>query len=169
MRSLVLLRGINVGGKHKVAMKDLATWLEVGGFGNVSTYIQSGNVVLDHDDARDVAHDVHDVLAERTGWDVPVMVREAREMRAVVAANPFPGVEPRQLHVAFLADAPDRDVSDDSERWRPEEYRVAGREVYLFVPEGLGRSVMAPRLTFLRPATARNWNTVVALTDLLDD
>jgi uncharacterized protein (DUF1697 family) len=169
MRSLVLLRGINVGGKHKVAMKDLTAWLEAEDFGEVTTYIQSGNVVLDHDDVRDIAREVHDVLTERTGWDIPVIVRRANEMRAVLNANPYPGVEPRQLHVAFLASAPEVGDSDDAERWRPEEYRVAGREVYLFVPDGLGRSVMAPRLTFLRPATMRNWNTVVALTNLLDD
>lgn len=167
MRSLVLLRGVNVGGKHKVAMKDLSAWLESAGFAEVRTYIQSGNIVLGHDPGRDVVHDVHDLLAARTGWDIAVVVRTAPEMRAVLDTNPFPRDEPTQLHVAFLATAPDEPVGGDVERWRPEEYRVIGREVYLFVPDGLGRSLMAPRLKILRTATTRNWNTVVALSDMV--
>ncbi len=167
MRSLVLLRGINVGGKHKVAMKDLRAWLESEGFDEVRTYIQTGNIALGHHPGRNVALDVHEVLAVRTGWDIAVVVRTASEMRAVLNANPFPRDEPTQLHVAFLATAPDEQVGDDVERWRPEEYRVIGREVYLYVPDGLGRSVMAPRLQILRTATTRNWNTVVALSDMV--
>ncbi len=165
MRSLVLLRGINVGGHHKIPMTQLSTWLEAAGFTGVVTYIQSGNVVLTHATKLDVASRVRDVIAERTGWSIAVIVRSASEMTDVLTRCPYPDAQPTQLHVSFL-DAPPDDAHDVD--WSPEQHVLLGREVYLYVPEGMGRSVMVPKLKLLKGATTRNWNTVVALEELVN-
>ena len=169
MRSLALLRGVNVGGHHKLAMKELVLWLEDAGLHSVLTYIQSGNVVADHDAGLDLGALVRRVIAEHAGFDVAVVVRDAPQMAEVVAANPYPDAGPASLHVAFRQDAPSPDLvaALDSTRWAPEEFTLVGREVYLHLPSGMGRSAMVPRLALVKDATLRNWNTVVALTELL--
>jgi len=167
MRSVALLRGVNVGGNRTIAMADLRAWLLASGFDEVRTYIQSGNVVLEHAPTLDVAARVREVILAQRGLDVPVIVRDRAEWSAVVAANPYRGVEPTRLHVSFLAVAPDAAARAAArEDWGAEEYTVVGREVYLHLPEGMGRSVMVPRLALIKEATTRNWNTVLALEDL---
>ena len=169
--SVAFLRGVNVGGHRRLRMADLVQWLGAAGLSRVQTYIQSGNVVVEHAATLDVAPRIHEVIAEMTGWDVPVVVRGADELRAVVAANPFPDAAPTHLHVAFLPSAPEGAPDDlvNHAPWRPEEFRVIGRDVYLFVPPGIGHSVMVPRLSLLRAATTRNWNTVLAVVELARD
>lgn len=168
MISVALLRGINVMGRRRIPMTDLRAWLRSAGFAEVTTYIQSGNVVVDHPPALDVAARVHDTIEEHCGLDVPVFVRTARELSAVVSANPYPGVGPTLLHVAFLAASPDASTlrASAAREWAPEEFAVVGREVFMHLPDGMGRSVMVPRLTLVANATIRNWNTVLALNDL---
>jgi uncharacterized protein (DUF1697 family) len=150
-------------------MADLQAWLNDAGFGEVRTYIQSGNVVIEHPAKIDVVTRVHDAIAQNSGFDVPVIVRTARELSAVVASNPYPGVEPTRLHVSFLQRAPDdatvKLAAEDD--WRPERFNVVGRDVYLHLPDGMGQSVMVPKLKLIKNATTRNWNTVLALVDLL--
>jgi uncharacterized protein (DUF1697 family) len=169
MKTAVLLRGVNVGGNRKMPMANLTSWLEAAGFTSVETYIQSGNVVLGHDARCDVKKLVRDTIAEHTGWDVRVLVRSVAEMRSVVAANPYPGAESTQLHVSFLDEAPDEAALalNRSDEWLPEEYTVISREVYLHLPDGMGRSVMVPRLKLIKDATTRNWNTVLAMKKLV--
>lgn len=168
MISIALLRGINVGGNRKIPMANLRAWLSGVGFQNVHTYIQSGNVVIEHAKRVDVAARVHDAIEQNSGLDVPVIVRSVEEMSGVVASNPYPGMEPTRLVVSFLHTTPDdaalhaAAVGD----WRPEAFTVVGRDVYLFLPSGVGRSLMVPRLTLIKSATTRNWNTVLALVDL---
>jgi uncharacterized protein (DUF1697 family) len=168
--SIVLLRGINVGGRRKVSMAALRTWLTAAGFKNVQTYVQSGNVVLEHDGPGDLADRVAEVLGANAGFDVAVVTRTRNEITRLVARNPFPGTPPTQLHVAFLADPPSsaevKSIRPDA--FAPEEFAVRGRDVYLHLPNGMGRAKMPPRLRFLATATTRNWNTVVALADLAD-
>ena len=171
MRSLVLLRGVNVGGHHKVSMTDLSTWLEAAGFTGVVTYIQSGNIVLTHTDELDVAPRVRDVIAEHTGWSIAVIVRSASQMTDVISRCPYPDAQPTQLHVSFLDAAADDALiaAARSVNWSPEQHVVNGREVYLYVPDGMGRSVMVPKLKLLKGATTRNWNTVLALNELVNN
>ena len=171
VRSIALLRGINVGGNRKIPMADLRAWLDAAGFTDVRTYIQSGNVVVEHETKLDVASRVHDAIEEHSGLDVPVIVRTSQELSAIVAANPYHGVEPTRLHVSFLADVPDAVATKtaNASDCAPEEFTMVGREVYLHLPEGMGRSVMVPRLKLIKNATTRNWNTVLALVDLGDE
>ena len=152
-------------------MTDLAGWLGDAGFTEVRTYIQSGNVVLEHPANQDVGAIVHHVIAERAQLDVAVVVRSSLDLRRIVARNPYRGAEPTQLHVSFLDAAPDpATLLRASQRdWSPEEFSVDDREVYLHLPHGMGNSVMVPRLAMLKRATTRNWNTVEALCEMAAD
>ena len=167
--SVAFLRGVNVGGHRKIAMNDLKQWLLEAGFSKVATYIQSGNVALEHPAGLDVATAVRRALAEHPDGDVPVVVRTSDEVLRVEASNPYPDADHTRLHVAFLAKAPEEAaLSAALERsWQPEEFRVVGRDVYLFLPAGMGRSTMVPRLGIIKGATTRNWNTVLSLADLV--
>jgi uncharacterized protein (DUF1697 family) len=145
--------------------------LEARGYENVRTYRQSGNVVLrSRKAAPTVADDVRAEIAEAFGLDVPVVARSAAELADVVEHNPFlqPGADPgRQLLVAFLAERPAASAvaALDPDRATPDRLRVRGAEIYLWCPNGIGRSkVMAGVERALgTAATVRNWRTTAEL------
>lgn len=175
VRAVILLRGINVGGNRKVPMARLRAVLEGAGAADVRTYIQSGNVVLDHDgDAVSTTARYEAAIAEAFGFEVPLVHRSADEWAAMVDANPYPHAvaEPSTLHVLFLADPPARGRIDalDLGRFAPEEATPVGRDLFLHLPGGMGRSKLAPALNdraLGTRTTARNWNTVVRLGEML--
>ncbi|WP_309135114.1 DUF1697 domain-containing protein [Cellulomonas sp.] len=173
---VALLRGVNVGGATKVPMADLRRVVTDSGFGDVRTYVNSGNVVLTSPDPDTgaVAARLRAACADAFPAVRPdVVVRTAEELRGVVAGNPFldRDDDPTHHHVVFLAGpgpaaAPDLDLAP----FHPEDLAVRGREVYLFLPGGMGRSRLAQRLASLQgPAgTARNWRTVTTLSAMAD-
>ncbi|MCX4237188.1 DUF1697 domain-containing protein [Streptomyces ortus] len=172
-----LLRGINVGGSRKVPMAELRTLLEGLGHSGVRTYLQSGNAVFtsDHGDEDSLADELAGALADHFGFTVDVLVRDHAYLRAVRDACPFPAaeLEGRQLHVTYFSAPVDaeRFASVDAQAFLPEEFRLGERVLYLYAPDGLGRSKLAeslakPRVTKGIVATARNWNTVVKLVEL---
>ncbi|WP_369392655.1 DUF1697 domain-containing protein [Streptomyces sp. CG1] len=173
----VLLRGINVGGSKKLPMADLRTLLTGLGHTGVRTYLQSGQAVFTsgHGDEESLAVEVARAIEERFGFRVDVLVRDHAYLRAVAEACPFPAadLEPKQLHVTYFSAAvtPDRYADIDQAAHLPEEFRLGDRCLYLYAPDGLGRSKLAealsrPRLTKGLIATSRNWNTVVKLVEL---
>ncbi len=175
---VALLRGINVGGKNPVPMRDLAALFTAAGCGRVRTYIQSGNVVFDPPSPPAPAGAaLAALLAERIearfGVTVPVVLRSAGALGAVVRANPFlaEGADPETLHVAFLADEPGAAAVArlDPARSPPDRFRVIGPDVYLSCPGGFART----RLTndyfdraLATKSTVRNWRTVAKLLEL---
>jgi uncharacterized protein (DUF1697 family) len=169
---VALLRGVNVGGRTKLAMADLRAAAEGCGFTDVRTYVQSGNVVFaapGRPSAADVGTALRAAIAGSTAVDPEVVVRSAAQMARVVEANPFAdrGATDTQLHVVFLADGarPAAAGDIDVERYAPEELAVVGHEVYLHLPGGMGRSKLAADLAKRRDAvgTARNWRSVTTL------
>jgi len=168
-----LLRGINVGGNKKIRMADLKALYASLSFLNLTTYVQSGNVVFDADsvDASALSARIEAAIAAHFGFDVTVLLRTANDFQRILDANPFPGLEATKLHVLFLAAAPDSATADaldvpvtDGEAWR-----LAGQEIYLHYPNGSGRSKMTG--AFFERAlgvagSARNWNSVNALYEL---
>lgn len=109
---LALLRGINVGGKNKLPMKDLARFFVDAGCRDVRTFIQSGNVVLTFDgDATPLPGIISARIADGFGIKIPVQLRTAADIARIVASNPFlaAGDDPETLHVSFLADPVDPD------------------------------------------------------------
>lgn len=171
-RLALLLRGVNVGKQPPLAMTDLAAWLGDAGFADVRTHLRSGNAAVTTDLAPDAAEAAAEaVLAERHHRPVAVLARTHAELAEVVEAWPFDaGAGPTQRHVVFR-----RTAGDDAlarlplAELAPEEAASRGRELYLHLPGGMGRSRLAELLTRVQRddvATARNWNTVVALRDL---
>jgi uncharacterized protein (DUF1697 family) len=168
-RYIGLLRGVNVGGKNKLPMAELRALLESLDHTEVSTFIQSGNVFFTT--AKPVTEKtLETAIAKRFGINPSVMLRTPQEMRKVVKSNPFANADPGTLHVGFMAQKPPAAVLAklDAERFLPDEFVVRGREYYLHLPNGLGRSKLPPYLDrqLKVPATVRNWNTVNKLLDL---
>lgn len=171
---IALLRGINVGGAHRLAMADLRATVGGLGWSDVATYIQSGNVVFDADeDEATVAGRLCDALVVEHGLDVPVVVRSADEVAWAADSHPdaASGLDPKFLHVAFLDRRPpaDRVAELAADAFAPDRWALDGRELSLTYPEGSARSTMTID-RFERPwgvtATARNLNTVRRLVAL---
>lgn len=172
-----LLRGINVGGSKKLPMADLRTLLTGLGHTGVRTHLQSGQAVFTagHGDEESLAAELSRAIEERFGFPVDVIVRDHAYLKAVAEACPFPAADlaPKQLHVTYFSApvTPDRFADIDPAVHLPEEFRLGDRCLYLYAPEGLGRSKLAEVLS-RRPrnkgliATSRNWNTVVKLVEL---
>lgn len=167
---VALLRGVNVGGHRKVPMADLRDALTEAGFERVRTYIQSGNIVLDaQGGAAKVAAAIRKVIADRFEHTVPVMVRTAAQIDRIAEGDPFAGrgLDESKVTVTFLSGpAPDLAVPEGQD----EEAHVAGTEVWVYYPAGLGTSTLE-RSGFWKPvggleATARNLRTVRKLRDM---
>lgn len=167
-RCVVLLRGINVGRANRISMADLRAVLEGVGCQDVSTYVQSGNAVVDHDSAPAELERAAAAALAAHGLPVPVMVRTGEELARVVDASPWHDLDPQRYHVAFLSGDPDpaQVAAIDHEALLPERVVVGDRVLYLDFAEGAGRSRGLSRLRLGVEATARNWRTVTALRDL---
>ena len=164
-RSVVLLRGVNVGRANRISMPDLRAVLEGVGCRDVQTYVQSGNAVVETDAApAELERTVAAALADRA-LPVPVMVRTGEELARVVEASPWHDLDPKRFHVAFLSGDPDpaKVAAIDHEALLPERVVVGERVLYLDYALGAGRSKGLDRLRLGVDATARNWRTVNAL------
>ena len=176
VRYVALLRGINLGRARQVGMPRLKEVLTGRGHANVRTHLRSGNVLLDSPLAEaELAADLAEAIEGEFGFAVPVVVRTGTEISAVVAGDPFAGVatDPARYLVTFMAEPPDPDrVAALPPAEGPGDYRVDGRELYLWLPDGIQRTPLASWKwdTLLGPAgTARNWNTVTRLAALTED
>jgi len=170
---IALLRGINVGGNRVILMADLREIFDDAGAKDIVTYIQSGNVVFTHAARSPVklTAALEARIAKATGFAVPVVLRTAAEWAAVLAANPFADSDPDHLHVAFLVGPPPAAAlaALTPEAYLPERCALVGREIYLCLPDGLGRSKLAgavAKVKSVAAATTRNWRTVVKLHEL---
>lgn len=162
---IALLRGINVVGANQLAMKDLVALCGDCGFQNARTWIQSGNAVFESKLKEEaIRRTLEKALAGKMTRPIAVMVRTPAEMRAVIEANPFPDKEGSKVAVVFFAgNAPAQKV--EGLRGPAGEQVVRGkREIYIYYPEGQGRSKL--RLPWKEPGTIRNMNTVRKLAEL---
>ncbi|HEX7663581.1 MAG TPA: DUF1697 domain-containing protein [Polyangiaceae bacterium] len=171
---VALLRGINVGGKNKLPMRDLVLMFEAAGCTNVVTYIQSGNVVFEASPkiAKTIAAVVTDAIRARFTLEIPVVVRTAAQMKIVASANPFEieGNTPDFWHVAFLKDVPlaEHVSALDPNRSPGDRFVVVGGDVYLHVAHAaktkLTNAFFDSKLKTV--STGRNWRTVLKLVEL---
>ena len=168
-RFVALLRGINVGGKNRLPMKELVGLVEGLGAAEVSSYIQSGNVVFSASAtaARDLPEALAAAIHERYGYTVPVVLRRAKELRAVVEGNPFlaEGAEPKTCHVAFLARTPTKAAAAalDPDRSPGDRFVLRGKDLFLHFPSGVAKSKLTNAYldrTLGTVSTVRNWRTV---------
>ena len=180
---VALLRGINVGGRNRVAMSDLRQITASLGHADVATYIQSGNVVFTSDDTGTInlADALEEAIAGRIGWRPAVVVLSRDQLAGVIAANPYPpDTDPRRLHAVFrraeMTPAEIAAVAEAQQRAAArgcrDEATVIGATLYLSTPDGIGRSELAAQLARndkkIPPGTARNWATVTRLLTMLD-
>lgn len=173
---LALLRGINVGGKNKLPMKDLAEMFRKAGCTDVLTFIQSGNVLFNAPAkvAAKIATTVPEQIEKRFGHKPPFVIRTAEQLAVVAANNPFlqAGAKEDTVHVMFLADTPDaaRVKGLDAARSSPDAFSVRGADIYLHLPDGAGRTKLSNAYFDSKLATvstARNWRTVMALLGMM--
>lgn len=175
--NIALLRGINVGGRNRLPMKELAAMFVEAGCYDVRTYIQSGNVLFRSEPAlvEEVPSIVSMAILNRFGFEPPIITRSAQEFADVGLSNPFiaAGADTDKLHVVFLADQPDAASAAalDPDRSPGDEFALVGRQVYLHCPDGFART----RLTnsyfdsgLSTTSTTRNWRTVVKLLELAE-
>ncbi len=171
-RYVALLRGINVGGKNMLPMKALAGMFVEAGCWEVSTYIQSGNVVFgaDANTIAGLGAVITRQMEAQFGLQVPVVVRSAAELQTVIEGNPFlkEGADMEMQHVCFLAHLPSGEMvaALDVGRSTPDEFAVVGREIYMQLPNGVARTKLTnayfdAKLKAL--STMRNWRTVLKL------
>ena len=171
---VAMLRGINVGGHAKVAMADLRAAFAEMGCADVQSYIQSGNVVFRSSKSpAALLATIEQGLDAAFGHGIRVVIRTNSQIADVVGHNPLKGGgrEPAKLHVTFLASkpAPSRVADLDPDAFLPDEFRIAGCEVYLHCPGGYGRTKLNNAFFERRlgvVATTRTWSTVTTLSKL---
>jgi uncharacterized protein (DUF1697 family) len=174
---IVLLRGINLAGRNRIAMAALRDALAGAGFDDARTYLQSGNVVFSSGlSAGKLAEDFGRLIKKQFGLDIDVVVRTRDQLAKVVKLDPLGdvAVDPKRYQVSFLDGKLSREtvqkleaVALDSER-----FVVSGREVYAWHPSGVARSKLWALLAGRGlgvTATARNWTTVTKLLELADE
>ena len=174
--SLALLRGINVGGKNVLPMKDLVQVFVDAGCSDVRTYIQSGNVIF-RAPLRvlpGLPVGITSRIAERFGYQIPVVLRTAAQLAEAIASNPFleSGANLKPLHVMFLADAAGAQAIAklDPNRSPPDRFMVRNSEIYLHLPNGAGTTKLTNGYFDSKLATVstgRNWATVLKLLELM--
>jgi uncharacterized protein (DUF1697 family) len=171
MRQVLLLRGVNVGANNRIPMPSLRELLTAAGFGEVRTYVQSGNVVLRSEASPDeLARTCEQQIADGFGLSIDVLVRTRDELAEVVRRNPFAkvAINPKRYQVSFCSAEPDSGLVErlDALVAPPEQFVAVGRELYAWQPEGIARSRLWATLGGRKlgvTATARNWRTVTTL------
>lgn len=173
---LALLRGVNVGGKNKLPMKDLAEMFLASGCTDVKTFIQSGNVVFNAPAkvAKQISKTVPEQIEKRFGHRPPFVIRTAEQLAEGAANNPFlrGGGDETLAYLMFLADTPDaaRVKGLDPARSSPDAYVVSGADIYLHLPVGIADTKLTNAYFDSKLATVstcRNWRTVKALLEMM--
>lgn len=174
---IALLRGINVSGKNKIKMADLRSHLAELDYQDIQTYIQSGNIVFrfTETDPRLLQAHIHNKIAEKYGFDVPVLVTTADIIEHVLGHNPFQTEteeNPKNMYITFLSEIPaeDRIALLSEVDYSPEErYVLEGTIIYFYCQNGYGRVKMNNNF-FERKlkvrATTRNWKTTRKLWEM---
>jgi len=175
MKYAALLRAINVGGNNKLPMKDLARIFTDAGCRGVETYIQSGNVVFTASAKilKKLPETIAAAIESEFGFRAPIIIRSHEELAAIINANPFlkSNEAEKTLHVAFLASGVQNDAIAklDPQRCAPDRFHVIGKDMYLHMASGLGRTKLTnawidSKLETI--STVRNWNTVLKLHEM---
>lgn len=164
-----------MGGKHKLPMESLTRIVERVGCRNVSTYIQSGNVLFSASPtlAKRAPRLIQAAILQQLGIEVPVVMRSAAELEQVLRNNPFLGKtrETHCLHVAFLATTPTRTqiTALDKQSCAPDQFIVVGDTIFLSLQNGVAKTKLTNKYfdaKFTTTTTVRNWNTVQKLAEL---
>ncbi|NOX46055.1 MAG: DUF1697 domain-containing protein [Chlorobi bacterium] len=173
---IAVLRGINVSGQKIIKMAELREHLQQLDIENTQTYIQSGNIIFNTkiDNPRSLETNIKNLIFEKWGFDVPVIVRELDDLRKIKTDNPFnknQDIDPARLSVVFLSNEPDMELIMGLSAFRDpiDTFEIKGREIYLHCPNGFGRSKLTTNF-FERKlkviCTARNLKTLNRLIEI---
>lgn len=165
---IAFLRGINVVGANILPMKELRALCEKIGFQAVRTYIQSGNVIFESRlSERALAGKLEAALRKKMGKPITVSFRTADELKRVLDNNPFPKAEPARVGIMFFPEKVGRNFLAGVSTTTGEEVKIGRREVYVYYPNGMGRSKLKlPREA--EKGTTRNVNTVRKIVELCE-
>lgn len=173
-----MLRGVNVGGHNRVKMDALRAVYASLKCEDVRTYVQSGNVIFRTKEKNTLpfAKKIQDAIEREFGFRPQIILRTCDEMRAALAANPFAGrrdVEPGKLLITFLAAEPGPGAEAALASLKPhkEELHLKGRELYIYFPDGAGKSKLpwSSVEKFLKvTGTARNLNSVIKMLEIAE-
>jgi uncharacterized protein (DUF1697 family) len=170
---IALIRGINVGGRNSLPMKELVAIFYSLGYENVQTYIQSGNIVFQSRNklTYKASESIGKAILEIKGFEPSVMIVSEDGLRSAIEGNPFPTDEGKALHFSFFELYPEEaDVERLSAlKADSEEWKLGESAFYLLAPDGIGRSKLAAiaEKALGVPVTGRNWNTVNKLAEMI--
>ena len=174
-----MLRGVNVGSHNRIKMDALRALYESLKLEDPQTYVQSGNVIFrtKEKNAAQLAVKIQSAIEKKLGCRPEVILRTAQEMKAAIAASPFashPSLEPGKILITFLAAEPSREAQAalDGFKKYPEELHLKGRELYIYFPNGAGKSKLrwSQVEKFLKvTGTARNWNSVTKMLEMAEE
>jgi uncharacterized protein (DUF1697 family) len=167
---IALLRGINVGGHHKIKMEALRTLFQSLGLRDIQTHLQSGNVVF-RTSGRDLVRlrqRIEEAVEREFGFHCDVVLRTTADLRVAVAKNPFatrPDLDASRLAVHFLSTEPDHEARARvlAIKAEPEELHLEALELYIYFTNGMARlslSMAVVERSLKTSGTSRNWNTV---------
>jgi uncharacterized protein (DUF1697 family) len=174
-----LLRGVNLGPYNRMKMEDLKKSCETLGFGQIKTYVQSGNVIFKA--AKQSTSGLSAKLKEKIladfGYTVPVLTKTAEEIEKAIRNNPFlkeNGIDTSKLHVSFLWEAPSAASLKKLGELpaKPDQFRHHGCEIYLYCPNGYGKTKLSNNIlerVLSVGVTTRNWKTVNSLHEMAQD
>lgn len=170
---IALFRGINVGGHNIIKMAELRNLFETMGLANVKTYIQSGNVVFESiEEEKTLRDQIENEVEKSFGFPVSIILRTSSQLEEIIHHCPFPVenlLEGESVHVAFLAEEPAQEGVDRLHSFESddEQFRLLGKELYLFFRQSIRNSKLAAQLQKLGvPATVRNWRTTCKLASM---
>ena len=174
---IALLRAVNVTGHNRVRMQDLSQMLVELGLANPRSLLQSGNLLFEcpRRPQEELEAELEEAARGQLGLETPFLVRDAEQWGRLVKANPFPeeaSANPGHMLTMILKQAPGATALTawQNEFEGPELLQAAGRQIYIVYPNGVGKSKLDGRLLEKRlgvVGTARNWNTVLKLADLV--
>ena len=171
---IILLRAVNVSGKNIIKMADLKQQLELAGFGQVRTYIQSGNILLETDMTREkLGEEIRRIILEYFSLDIGVFVLTRDLLEKALAGNPFPpDAAPNRVFITFLNAPP---AAESISKLRQIDlgenlYVLDGKVLYFYLPGGMATSKLSNNFFEQKLkvwSTGRNLNTVQKLLSLL--
>jgi len=175
-----MLRGVNVGAHNRVKMDDLRVLYKSLKFEDPRTYVQSGNILFRTKEkpTQELAKKIQAAIARKCGCNPDVILRTTAELKKAIEGNPFAkrrDIEPGKLLVSFLSGVPDAEAESTVAKLNEsnkEELHLKGRELYIYFPDGAGRSKLpwsSLEKLFKVTGTARNWNSVTKLLEMAEE
>jgi uncharacterized protein (DUF1697 family) len=176
---ICMLRGVNLGAHNRIKMDALRSLCQSLKLEDPRTYVQSGNVIFrtKEKNVASLAKKMQDAIEREFGFRPEVILRTTDELRKAIGANPFDrrrDIEPGKLLVTFLAAAAGPEASASLAKFKdyPEEIHLTGRELYIYFPNGAGKSKLpwsSVERLLKTTGTARNWNSVTKMLEIAEE